>query len=327
MGISAVILYNDNRVSVYSESAKYVGDSFQKGIYKCSTDRNGNITINKIELPEIHNPYNTKDNKMIVKTVDAFFKKGTREKVNSFGYIHKLGILFYGKQGCGKTSMMNFIVEKLIREKKAIVFYCDDDNELETSISLAKQVRKIQENPIVFVADEIDKYCRDFESELKQFLDGKDSVDNSLFLAATNYLDRVPETIKQRPSRFKIVHEMKGITDKNFIKSILREISNRSTPSLLSEEKIEEIANELDEPTIDDIKQICIDHITENFIPKEIKKSVIGFRAPSVSNEANDEDEEDENFKFSIIKFLGGESEARNEVQSDIDTSIHTNIE
>lgn len=305
MAISAVILYNDNRVSVYSEEAKYVGKTFQKGIYKCSTDRNGNVTIQKIELPEVHYPYNTKDNKMILKTVNAFFKTGVRERVNQFGYIHKLGILLYGKQGCGKTSMLNYIVEKLMYEKKAIVFYCDNENELTTCMSISKQVRKIQDNPIIFVADEIDKYCRDSESELKQFLDGKDSIDNSLFLAATNYLERIPDTIKNRPSRFKIVHEMKGIQDEKFIETVIRGISERTSPPLLTEEKIKEAIKELQEPTIDDIKQLCIDHITENFIPKGIKKSVIGFKQSIVKDEEDEDEDDSELTRFKIIKLLG----------------------
>lgn len=294
MGISAVILYNDNKVSIYSEEVKHVGKSFKKGIYKCHRDTNGNIHINKIELIEVHNPYNSKDNKMILRTVNAFFKKGVRERVNAFGYIHKLGILLYGKQGCGKTSMMNYIVEKLIAEKQAIVFYCDTENELLTSIVIGKEIRKIQENPIIFVADEFDKYCYESESELKQFLDGKDSIDNSLFLGATNYLNTVPETLKNRPSRFKIVHEMKGIQNKEQVKNILRDISNRATPNLLSEEKIEEISNMLHEPTIDEIKQVCIDHITENFIPKAMSKSIIGFKQPTVEEIKEDNEEDDD---------------------------------
>lgn len=274
--INSVILFEDGRTITHSSPTKYIGKTFEKGYYKAKTDSNGNIVINDFQLKEIHTPFNSDENVLMINTVNNFFEQGVKEKINSLGFLHKLGILMYGRQGTAKTSLMHYIAEMLVKQKDAIVFFCDSDNELFTTMALANSIREIQSNPLIFIMDEFDKYVRETESNLKNFLDGKDSVDNSLFLANTNYIDKIPDTLKNRPSRFKICQELKGITDKNYMTAVITTISEKIQPGLFTEQEIKDIVKIKDNVTMDELKHICLDKATNVYIPKTYK-ATIGF--------------------------------------------------
>lgn len=274
--ISAVIEFEDGRVSVHTSKTKNVNTEFKAGLYEASYDNNGTLVITTESLDEIHEPYYSKENQLILDTVEAFFKEGIKESVEKMGFIHKLGILMYGKQGTGKSAIMNSVSKYMIDYNNAIIIYCNNYRTFEGGIPLAKQIRQIQDNPIIFIADEFDIYVKDFESDLKNFLDGKDSIPNSLFLAATNYIDKIPSTLKQRPSRFKLVVEIFGIEDKRVMKDIMTKLSNQLEPSLYTDEELETLFDDTNSITIDEIKQMALDKLTDTVIPKQTK-SKIGF--------------------------------------------------
>lgn len=289
--ISAVIQYKDQSVSIHSSETNNVGKVFGSGFYEANTDQNGNLKIRVESLNEIHLPYKTKENRLLVETVNNFFASGVLEKINKLGFTHKLGILLHGKQGTGKTSVLNFIAKKVVEENGGIVFFCNDGNTLQSAIGLSKMIREIQANPIIFIADEFERYAKNSESEMKNFLDGKDSIQNTLFLAATNYIDKVPNTLKERPSRFKIVQEVKGITDKNLMKAILKTTSDKIDPNLFSSEDIETIVKDIKETTLDELKHICLDKATNSYVPKKLQ--TIGFKK---QQEEDTESSESPNF-------------------------------
>jgi len=290
--ISAVIEYEDGRVSTHTSKTKRVGTKFQKGFYEAAYDGNGTLQITTQPLEEMHEPYSSPENDMILKTVDNFFKKGIKDSVEQMGFIHKLGILMYGKQGTGKTAIMNSVSKKMIDSCDAIVIFCNSYQTLQGGISLAKKVRLIQDNPIFFIADEFDIYVRDLESDLKNLLDGKDSVSNSLFLAATNYFDRIPDTLKKRPSRFKLVVELFGIENKKTMFDVMSKISNKLKPSLFTNDEIVKLFSKVDSITIDEIKQLALDKLTNTILPEETR-TPIGFQSQKkAKGDSSDENPE-----------------------------------
>lgn len=274
--INAVIKLKDKSVIFHSEQVETADLTLSEGFYESETDSKGNIHTKEKSLTELHKPYNSKETETILETVNRFFQKDIQEKVNKLGFVHKLGVLMHGIAGTGKTSLMSWIANDLIQNQKAIVFYCNNENTLGTAVGLAQKIRQIQDNPIIFIADEFERYAQSAESEMKNLLDGKDSVENSLFLASTNYIDKVPETLKERPSRFRLVVEVKGITDKNTMFEVTKEISDKVQPSLFTDQEIKDLYLDVSDITLDQIKHNCLDKITGTIVKKEEKK-VIGF--------------------------------------------------
>lgn len=290
--ISSVITLKDDTVLVHKENVDSVGTTFKPGVYSCHTDSQGNIHIKRESFEEIHTPYLNDINKHIVETVELFFKDSIKETVNKLGFTHKLGILLHGKQGTAKTAFINFVSSKMIEEKDSIAFFCDSGNQFTTAIGLAKSIRAIQENPIIFICDEFERFAQEEESLVKNFLDGNMSINNSLFLATTNYIHKVPEAIKDRPSRIKIVEEFKGITDKKEMFEVISAISKKIDPNLFTESEINEEVNKIDSATLDELKHICLSKVTNSYI-KTPKRESIGFKFKNPLEELMNKDEED----------------------------------
>lgn len=272
--INAIIKFQDNKIVIHSEPIVEIGKLFNPGFYIGTTSEKG-LSIIETTLPEIHIPYDTEETSLIINTTFAFLSPDIMKKVNLLNFTHKLGILLYGIAGTAKTSLMNFIANELVQNKNAIVFICNCSNSLITAIGVSKMIREIQDNPIFFICDEFERFAKDAESEMKNFLDGVDSINNMLFLAATNYIEKVPKTLSERPSRFKIVQELKGITNKTLMTNILTDISNRLDPCLFTDGEISDKVKELESCTMDQLKHICLDKLTNTFIPK--RYSNIGF--------------------------------------------------
>ncbi len=279
--ISAVIRHKDGTMNIHNSPVDKVGETFPPGYYKCNEDRNGNTSIKAEDLTELHQPFNTEEVNHLFKCVAGFFKDNSQRMVNSLGFTHKLGLLLSGEAGTGKTSIMNYIASQMIESQGAIVFFCDDNNSFFTAIEVAASIRKIQNSPIVFVADEFDRYVEgssEKEAHVKDFLDGKLSIDNSLVLAATNYLDRIPNSIKNRPSRFRYTVEIKGIQTKEDVEAvvdvILGELDKKDKRKDL---KKEIMTNFVSFPvTMDQIKSHVLNEVLSVNLPKISQKS-IGF--------------------------------------------------
>ena len=282
--ISAVIEFEDGKIATHTSKTKSVSEKFKPGFFEAFYTPEGKLQISSKELIEIHNPYDSKENSLILKTVESFFCDGIKEKVEKMGFIHKLGILMHGKQGTGKTSIMNSISKYMIENRDSIVIFCNNFSTLNGGIGLAKEIRNIQDNPIIFIADEFDIYVHELESDLKNLLDGKDSIPNSLFLASTNYIEKIPNTLKERPSRFKISIEIKGINNKKIMFDILKGMSNKLDDPLFLDDEIIDVFKEVDDITIDEIKQLALDKLTNTYIPKNIKPT-IGFKANNKEEE------------------------------------------
>lgn len=205
--------------------------------------------------------------------IDQFFKKELKAKVNKLGYNHKLGILLHGKAGTGKTSMFKSYFDKLIKKEKAIVFNFINLWQFRVMWEFIYSIRTIQNNPIIIFIDELDEGFKnyDIERDLKIATDGFSSIDNSLFMFSTNYISKIPDSIKKRKSRVKYCIEVDGVKDVEVIKKFLSdcfktvEIEHDYTNDL----------NKLTGLTIDELKQYVLDVIMN--VEVEINKPRLGF--------------------------------------------------
>jgi SpoVK/Ycf46/Vps4 family AAA+-type ATPase len=209
--------------------------------------------------------------------LNVFFDKNVVSTVKKIGFYHKVGILLYGKEGTGKSSIMKHYYNRAIAEQNAIVFNVLTANSYLRNVwDFIKQIRTVQNNPIVVIFDEFDEFIKDpsanNEGFLKTILDGNMSIDNCIFMASTNYLERIPEALKNRPSRFKYTVDVEGIQNKESVHKIIKPILS----NIFNETEIEVFSDELKGKTLDQIKQFCLDKIMDLETYQSSKKT-IGF--------------------------------------------------
>lgn len=158
------------------------------------------ITINNDDLLEL--PDSSSD--FIVKNVESFWKK--EEKFRELGFLWKRGILMWGPPGSGKTSTLHLVAKRVV-DLKGLVIYVN--NPLIAAGGLAI-LRKIEpKRPIVVILEDIDAIAQQFgESNLLALLDGELQIDNVIFIATTNYPERLDKRLINRPSRFDIIKKI-----------------------------------------------------------------------------------------------------------------------
>ena len=162
-------------------------------------------------------------------------------------------------------------------ESGAVVFNINTYNRLEAIIGELQHIRQLQDSLIVFVLEEFDallKYAG-AESRLKNLLDCIDGVDDQLTLATTNYIQFIPDSLKDRKSRFKYVINLEMGNDKEKNEEWLA-ITITNIIGDITKDDLNHLISACHGRTIDDIKHICIDFkMGLDFLPS---KKIIGFK-------------------------------------------------
>ena len=123
-----------------------------------------------------------------------------KAKYKSYGLLHKRGLLLYGPPGSGKSSSIVMVARDMI-EKGDIVLMCQHPGLVSEAIRVITDIEPTR-NLVVVIEDIDDVIGRHGEHLILNVLDGDHQVDNIVFLATTNYIDRLPPRIINRPSRF-----------------------------------------------------------------------------------------------------------------------------
>ena len=139
----------------------------------------------------------------ILLDIDNFWDRADNYK--KYNYIHKRGILMYGEPGCGKSGIIQLISQQLI-EKDGIVLNVKDEEDVDRFTSFIATFRKVEPNrPLVVLLEDIDSLAgenRYQTARLLNILDGVKQIDGVVYIATTNYPEKLQERITNRPSRF-----------------------------------------------------------------------------------------------------------------------------
>src|SRR4051794_7076146 len=134
----------------------------------------------------------------VLAEVEKFWKLG--ERFRQHGFLHRRGYLFYGKQGCGKSSLIHQVIARVLAAGN-VAFFCDQPYPFVPGMG---QFRPLQSaRPMLCIFEDMDAIIKQYgDSPLLQWLEGNHQVDKAITRATPNSPETLARRIIPRPRRF-----------------------------------------------------------------------------------------------------------------------------
>lgn len=165
--------------------------------------------------------------KQVIDEVHTFW--GSEDNYKKFGFCHRRGILLWGPQGGGKTSIIQQITHDII-SANGIAFLVDVAPEI---VARGLQLFRAVEpgRNAVCIYEDIDALVETYkEAAILSLLDGEVQIDNVLNVASSNYPEKLDPRIISRPRRFDRI--------------ILVEMPNKKTREMYFRSKLKDATDE-----------------------------------------------------------------------------------
>ena len=188
----------------------------------------------------------------VVKEVQNFWER--EDVFRKYDLTYKRGIILFGPPGSGKSCTVQLIMADVVERGGIVIEFHNP----ELFIDGLRKLRQIQPTtPVVTVMEDIDSLLELYnESEILNILDGVNEVDKVIFLATTNYPDKLGHRIINRPSRF----------DKRFrIGFPTKESRRMYFEHLIGKDEVQSLDIDLDK-WVKDTDKFSIAHLKELFV-------------------------------------------------------------
>lgn len=192
----------DAQWAIHGDSFSPTGPTTKKlqpGLYKIEESNSLGVYLKEISINTgdlVKFPGTNCD--AIVDDIHKFWS--CKEKYLKIRQSYKRGILLHGKGGAGKTSTLNLVMKDLIKNDGIVIKF--ESPYLFDRI--LHKLRKIEpDRNIVVLMEDIESIIQEYdESTILNILDGVSSYENIVYLATTNYPEKLLGRITNRPSRF-----------------------------------------------------------------------------------------------------------------------------
>jgi SpoVK/Ycf46/Vps4 family AAA+-type ATPase len=125
---------------------------------------------------------------------------GSKEIFIKHKMPYKRGICLWGPPGSGKSCTIKFVMKDVI-EMGGIVIKFENPHIFIDGYRVFREIQS--DTPVVVLMEDIDSTLEIWdESQVLDILDGVHNVENTVFLATTNYPEKLGARVINRPSRF-----------------------------------------------------------------------------------------------------------------------------
>lgn len=235
-------------------------DSLTPGVYEIKINSHVGLYFEKIPISTegiLRFPDTTSDR--IISEIQKFWER--EEYFREYGLTYKRGMLFHGPPGTGKTCAIKVIMNDVVK-RGGIVIRFTNPYDFMGGMRILRQIQPT--TPVVVTMEDIDSTLDiHSESEVLNILDGVNAVDRVVFLATTNYPDRLGARIVNRPSRFDKVFRI-GFPSAASRRMYFEHLIGQGDSERLAE-KVSDLKIDLDQ-WVKDTDEMSLAHLKELFI-------------------------------------------------------------
>lgn len=184
-------------------TANETTDTLPPGLYRADELPNIGIclrltridTDDLIELPD-------SPSQAVLEEIREFWQ--LKERFVERGFIHKRGVLLWGPPGSGKTATVNQLIAIVVRQYEGVGFFIDSPHTAAHCLQMLRRIEPVR--PVVALLEDLDALVdQRTENDYLALLDGEAQVGNIVFVATTNYPERLDRRFTDRPSRFDLI--------------------------------------------------------------------------------------------------------------------------
>jgi hypothetical protein len=169
------------------------------GVYEIQYDPSHGVYFERLPVQSaglLRFPNSSSD--QVLCEIQSFWSKEELFRVHGLPY--KRGILLWGPPGNGKSCLIRLILDDLVG-RAGLAFRFAAPPLFKTGMRAFREIQP--DTPVVVLMEDFDTIVAVYpESEVLDLLDGMAQVHKTVFLATTNYPERLSPRILNRPSRF-----------------------------------------------------------------------------------------------------------------------------
>jgi len=220
----------------------------------------------------------------ILKDIQNFWDR--RDKYKEYNFVHKRGILMYGEPGCGKSGIIQLIAKQLI-ENDGIIINIKDQDDVDYFMDFISTFRKIEPNrPLIVLLEDIDSIAGENShstSRLLNILDGVKQIEDVVYIATTNYPEKLQDRITNRPSRFDRRYKVE-LPNEEIREAYIR---HKLTDEDIENVDIKEWVKRTEGMSLSHLKEVVISTIVMGREFEEVMDNLEGLKkAPSIKGSA-----------------------------------------
>ena len=127
----------------------------------------------------------------VLNHIDWFLDPKTKKKFSKANFLYKTAMLLYGEPGTGKTSLVSRVNDKIVANG-GLVVYCSRGEYIQEILKIAPK-----DMLLTIILEEVDTFN---DAHLLSALDGESQRNNVIYIATTNYREKITPRLL-RPSR------------------------------------------------------------------------------------------------------------------------------